>query len=81
MVNINIRGAMTSKLDEIKVTKDDFGADVLAISETWCTSNIPDGSFTSCGFNVYRRDRQDGRQHGESLATSETPSLLNKGPK
>ena len=64
VININIHGALASKLDEIKVTKDDFGADVLAITETCCTSNILDGSLTLSGFNIYRRDRQDGRQHG-----------------
>ena len=64
VINTNIRGALASQLDEIKVTNDDFDADVLAITETWCTSNIPDGSLTLSGFNIYRRDRQDGCQHG-----------------
>ena len=62
--NTNIRGALASKLDEIKITKDDFGMDVLAITETWCTSSIPDRSLTLSGFNIYRRYRQDGRQYG-----------------
>ena len=57
VINTNIRCALASKLDEIKGTKDDFGADVL-------TSNIPDGSLTLSGFNIYRRYRQVGRQHG-----------------
>ena len=34
VINTNICGALASKLDEIKVKKDDFGADVLAITET-----------------------------------------------
>ena len=70
MINTNIRGALASKLDEIKVTKDDFGADVLAIAEP---------SFTLSGFNIYWRDRHDDRNTGESFATPETPSLLNNG--
>ena len=60
----NIRGALASKLDETKVINDDYGADVLAITDTWCTSNTPQGSFTLSAFNIYRRERQDGRQHG-----------------
>ena len=61
IINTNIRGALASKIDEIKVIKDNYGADVLAVTETWCTSRIPDGSLSLPGFNLYRRDRQDGR--------------------
>ena len=64
IINTNIRGALASKIDEIKVIKDNYGMDVLAITEIWCTSSIPDGSLSLPGFNLYRRDRQDGRQHG-----------------
>ena len=62
-ISTNIRGALASKIDEIKVIKDNYGVDVLAGTETWCTSRIPDGSLSLSGFNLYRRDRQDGRQH------------------
>ena len=64
VINTNIRGALASKIDEIKVIKDNYGVDVLAVTETWCTCRIPDGSLSLPGFNLYRRDRQDGRQHG-----------------
>ena len=47
-----------------QVIKDNYGVDVIAITETWCTSCIPDGPLSLSGFNCYRRDRQDGRQHG-----------------
>ena len=43
IINTNIRGALASKIDEIKVIKDNYGVDVLAVTETWCTSRIPDG--------------------------------------
>ena len=39
MVNTNVRGELAGKLDEIKVMKDNYGVDVIAI--TWYTSNIP----------------------------------------
>ena len=64
IINTNIRGALANKIDEIKVIKDNYGVDVLAVTETWCTSRMPDGSLSLPGFNLYRRDRQDGRQHG-----------------
>ena len=38
MVNTNVRGELAGKLDEIKVMKDNYGVDVIAIIET---SNIP----------------------------------------
>ena len=43
LVNTNVRGELAGKLDEIKVIKDNYGVDVIAITETWCTSSIPDG--------------------------------------
>ena len=46
IINTNIRGALASKIDEIKVIKDNYGVDVLAVTETWCTSRIPDSSLS-----------------------------------
>ena len=45
IINTNIRGALASKIVEIKVIKDNYGADFLAVTETWCTSRIPDGKM------------------------------------
>ena len=39
-------GELAGKLDEIKVKKDNYGVDIIAITETWCTSSIPDGSLS-----------------------------------
>ena len=82
MVNTNVRGALAGKLDEIKVIKVNYGVDVIAITETWCTSCIPDGPLLLSGFNIYRRDIQDGRQHGgiacyvpDSIPTEHWPEL------
>ena len=44
MVNTNVRGELAGKLDEIKVMKDNYGVDVIAI--TWYTSNIRGLIFT-----------------------------------
>jgi len=63
-VNTNVRGALAGKLNEIKVIKENVGVGVIAITETVCTSNIPDGPLLLSGCNIYRRDRQDGRQPG-----------------
>ena len=35
--------ALAWKLDEIKVVKDNYNVDVIVITKTWCSSNIPLG--------------------------------------
>ena len=82
LVNTNVRGALAGKLDDIKVIKDNYFVDIIAITETWCTSSIPDGPVSLSGCNIYRRNRQDGRQLGciacyvrDSFPTEHWPEL------
>ena len=76
IINTNFRGALACKVDEIKIIKDNYGVGVLAVTETWYTSRIPDGSLSLPGFNLYRRDMQDGRQRGGLFAMNEIQSRL-----
>mgnify|MGYP001548984872 CR=1 FL=1 len=39
--------------------------DVIAISETWLNSEVPDSIFSACkGYSVFRRDRSPGKKGG-----------------
>ena len=56
-VNTNVRGALGGILEKIKVIIDNVGVYVIAITETVCTNNMPDGPLSLSGFNIYWRDR------------------------
>ena len=58
-----IFAALACKLKEIEVIKDNYGMDVIAITETWYSTRIPNGPLTLSRLNIYRRDRQDVRPH------------------
>ena len=64
MVNTNICGGLSGKIDEISAISDKCLADVICLTETWCMSGVPDDALQLPGFASVRRDRQDGRQHG-----------------
>jgi hypothetical protein len=60
----NITGALSSKIPEIKEIADQHFIDIICITETWCSVNIPDSTIYIPGFILYRRDRKDGRACG-----------------
>ena len=64
VMNTNITGALSNKIPEIKKVCDDFNTDIICITETWCTSLVPDETINISGYTQYRRDRKDGRSHG-----------------
>ena len=39
---------------------DDYNPDIVAISETWLSSDIPSHEFFPKGYHTYRKDRVDG---------------------
>ena len=53
--------SLDNKLDEFKVVVDTYGPQIIAVSETWFKSisivNVK-------GYNLYRKDRSDGRRGG-----------------
>ena len=53
--------SLDNKLDEFKVVVDTYGPQIVAVSETWFKSisivNVK-------GYNLYRKDRGDGRRGG-----------------
>ncbi len=64
VINTNIRGALSCKLDEIYSTAQKYSADIACVTETWCRESVPDAALQIPGYTNVRRDRQDGRQHG-----------------
>ena len=57
----NLATSLDNKLDEFKVVVDTYGPQIVAVSETWFKSisivNVK-------GYNLYRKDRGDGRRGG-----------------
>jgi len=53
--------SLDNKLDEFKTVVDTYRPKIIDVSETWFKSysvvNVP-------GYNIYRRDRSDGRRGG-----------------
>ena len=80
MVNTNVRGSLTGKLDDIKVIKDNYGVDVNAITETWCTSNISDGPLSLSGLTFTGGADNTTANPEVSPAMFETRFQLNTGP-
>ena len=81
----NITGALSNKIPEIYEIARSNSAEIICITESWCNSNIPDECIAIPGFNLYRRDRQDGRNGGgvvcyisESLPTCKVWHELDK---
>ena len=60
----NITGALSDKIPEIYEIAYSNSADIICITESWCSSNIPDECISIPGYTLVRRDRQDGRMGG-----------------
>ena len=64
-MNTNITGGLSGKRDEIQIICNQFFCDILCITETWCTDEVPNNAISlGNDFVSYRRDRKDGRTHG-----------------
>ena len=53
--------SLENKLDEFKVVVSTYRPKIIAVSETWFKSI---SNVNMNGYNVYRRDRNDGRRGG-----------------
>ncbi len=52
----NVR-AIASKVDEIQQIAELNSADIICITETWLSANIPDSNVSIPGYNLFRQDR------------------------
>ena len=64
VLSTNITGGLCDKITEINEIATIHNADVLCITESWCSDKIPDACLQIPGYSLYRRDRQDGRAGG-----------------
>ena len=55
-LNVN---RLFNKLDSVKEPIDKYSFDILALSETWLTSEICDNEISIKGYSIVRKDRQD----------------------
>ena len=54
----NVRSLLSSStVDEISHLLEDHAIDILALSETWMDSNIPDHFLIVSGYLIFRNDR------------------------
>ena len=61
LVNTNICGGLSGKIDEISVISDKCLANVICLTETWCMSGVPDDALQLPGFAMQCPERQAGR--------------------
>ena len=55
------------KIDQLRIILDDKFIDILAVSETWFNSIIPDDEVGITGYNLHRKDRVSGGGGGVAL--------------
>ena len=58
--HLNIR-SLPNKIDEVRIIMNEHHFDILAISETWLSDDIPSETVHISGYHLYRNDR---RSHG-----------------
>ena len=66
---INAR-SLAPKLDELEILLHESSADVAAVSETWLYKDIDSKYLKIQGFNLFRRDRLNGRESGVCVYVS-----------
>ena len=64
LINTNVRGALSCKLDEIHTVAKRYATDIVCITETWCSASVPDAALRMPSYTCVQRDGQDGQQHG-----------------
>ena len=58
-MSLNIQSILAKKASFDNLM-DDYNPDIVAISETWLSSDIPSHEFFPKGYHTYRKDRVDG---------------------
>ena len=62
--------SLTNKIPEFHQLAHDTNRHLICITETWLTSEIPDGQLLIPGFNLYRTDSSRGRAGGVGVYAS-----------
>jgi len=64
--HLNVNG-LKSKLSEISLLLHSANLDILAITETHLSDNVPDTEINIEGYCLIRNDRDDGRRGGGTM--------------
>ena len=56
--------SLRSKIDELACTVATYSVDVVAITETWLSDDVPSSAVELRGYSMIRHDRSDGRRGG-----------------
>ena len=56
--------SLISKIDELSATVKSYTSDIVVVTETWLSSNVPNSAINLCGYSLLRHDRSDGRRGG-----------------
>ena len=63
IAHINIQ-SLRFKTDYLHIFLFENNIDVLCVTESWLTAEIDDDEIMIDGFNMYRKDRDNGQEHG-----------------
>ena len=64
LINLNARSLCTDKIDELQVTVGVHDVSLVCVSETWFKEYMGNDSLNLYGFNLERKDRNNGRAGG-----------------
>ena len=56
--------SLVNKIEDLEVVINENNADIVCITETWLTNNIPDSVVEMKEFSLVRKDRGDDRRGG-----------------
>ena len=56
--------SLISKIDELSATVKSYTSDIVVVTETWLSSNVPNSAIDISGYSLLRHDRSDGRRGG-----------------
>jgi hypothetical protein len=60
----NSSRSLISKIDELSATVKSYASDIVVVTETWLSSNVPNSAIDISGYSLLRHDRSDGRRGG-----------------
>ena len=51
--------SLRNRMDELSVRANQTVSDIICVTETWLTDDLPDGALELNGYTIVRKDRAD----------------------
>jgi hypothetical protein len=67
-LNVGRGGGLLAHFNELSMIMEDFGPDVMMLTETWLTEDTPDGSVAIDGYDMVRRDKPQNFAGAQGVA-------------